>query len=172
MRTMPIAAGTAFFAVLVLAACGPEGGQPAPERATAPPQAAEGADAGSTAEAPAPVRSAAPEDARVFFVVPQDGDVVASPVKVEFGVQGMGVVRAGQAAPHSGHHHVLVDTRLPALDLPIPADANHIHFGDASSSTELTLEPGQHTLQLLFADHLHVPHEPPVYSEPITITVE
>ena len=67
---------------------------------------------------------------------------------------------------------MLIDTGLPVLDLPIPADANHVHFGDGSSSTRLELAPGEHTLQLLFADHLHIPHEPPVYSEPITITVE
>jgi hypothetical protein len=72
----------------------------------------------------------------------------------------------------SGHHHVLIDAELPAMDMPIPADANHVHFGDGSSTTELTLEPGEHTLQLLFADHLHIPHDPPVYSDRITITVE
>ena len=58
------------------------------------------------------------------------------------------------------------------MDLPIPADANHIHFGDGSSTTSLELEPGEHTLQLVFADHLHIPHDPPVISEKITITVE
>jgi hypothetical protein len=58
------------------------------------------------------------------------------------------------------------------MALPIPADANHIHFGDGSTSTELTLAPGQHTLRLLLGDHLHIPHDPPVMSEPITVTVE
>jgi hypothetical protein len=84
----------------------------------------------------------------------------------------MDLVPAGQQAEHSGHHHVLVDTGLPDLDLPVPADERHIHFGDGSSSTELVLEPGEHTLQLLFADHLHIPHDPPVYSEVITVMVE
>jgi hypothetical protein len=54
----------------------------------------------------------------------------------------------------------------------VPADDKHRHFGDASTATELTLEPGQHTLQLLFADYLHIPHDPVVASETITITVE
>jgi hypothetical protein len=84
----------------------------------------------------------------------------------------MAVVRAGDNAPNSGHHHLLIDTGLPDLTLPIPADANHVHFGDGSTTTERTLPPGKHTLQLLFADYLHIPHDPPVFSEPITITVE
>lgn len=175
MQTTSIARSTVLlaFLALALAACGPESGQPATgEPASEPARAAEPVDAGNAVDPPALTRSPAPEGARVFFIAPQDGAVVSNPVKVEFGVEGMAVVPAGQATPHSGHHHVLVDTGLPVLGLPIPADANHIHFGDGSSSTELTLEPGEHTLQLLFADHLHIPHEPPIYSEPITITVE
>lgn len=169
MHTTSIARSTALIAFLALTACGPDGDQPATgERSTEPARGT----APAAVEPPALSRSPAPEGARVFFVAPQNGDTVSNPVRVEFGVEGMGVVPAGQAAPHSGHHHVLVDTGLPVLGLPVPADANHIHFGDGSSSTELTLEPGKHTLQLLFADHLHIPHEPAVYSEPITITVE
>jgi hypothetical protein len=162
-----------LLAFLALTACGPDAGQPASGKGIAEPaQVAEPSDDDSAVTPPAPSRSTAPQGARVFFIAPEDGAVVSSPVEVRFGVEGMEVVPAGQAAPHSGHHHVLVDTGLPALELPVPADANHIHFGDGRSSTELTLEPGKHTLQLLFADYLHIPHDPPVYSEPITITVE
>lgn len=140
-----------------------------------------GDDAGSAAtddgagEAASPAglpRSAAPADARLFFVTPADGDTVSSPVRVEFGLSGMDVVPAGTQAPASGHHHVIIDAELPPFDLPIPADGQHVHFGDGSTATELELEPGEHRLQLLLGDHLHIPHEPPVYSEPITITVE
>jgi hypothetical protein len=84
----------------------------------------------------------------------------------------MMVVPAGDSTANSGHHHVLVDTDLPDMSLPVPKDERHVHFGDGSSATELELAPGEHTLQLLFADFLHIPHEPPVYSERITITVE
>jgi len=52
------------------------------------------------------------------------------------------------------------------------ADEHHVHFGDGSSSTEITLPPGEHTLQMLLGDHLHLPHNPPLVSEQITITVE
>ena len=79
---------------------------------------------------------------------------------------------ASAAAPHSGHHHLLIDTGLPDLGLPIPKDAQHVHFGDGSSETEITLEPGQQTRQMLLGDHLHIPHDPPLVSDPITILVE
>ena len=117
-------------------------------------------------------RTASPDGATVFFITPTAGDTVSNPITIEFGIEGMSVVAAGVHEEHSGHHHLLVDTGLPEMGLPIPADANHIHFGDASTSTELTLEPGEHTLQLLLGDHLHIPHDPPIISDPITITVE
>ena len=60
---------------------------------------------------------------------------------------------------------------LPPDNLPIPNDANHRHFGLGQTETELTLPPGQHTLQLVLGDALHIPHQPPVRSEKITITV-
>jgi hypothetical protein len=155
---------------LLIAACGGETGTPDADRA-APGVA--GAVIEAPAEAPPPaLRTAAPDGARVFFITPADGDTVSGPFTVEFGIEGMQVVRAGDDTPDSGHHHLLVDAELPDLGLPVPADSNHIHFGDASTSTELDLPAGQHTLQLLLGDHLHIPHDPPVVSERITITVE
>ena len=158
----------AFLVLIAVAACSPE----SPPSDAAPDAARETAPASGDDTSSALPRSPAPEGASVFFLTPEEGDVVSSPVTVKFGLTGMDLVRAGQQAEHSGHHHVLVDTGLPDLDLPVPADERHIHFGDGSSSTELVLEPGEHTLQLLFADHLHIPHDPPVYSEVITVTVE
>ena len=117
-------------------------------------------------------RRASVEVARVFFITPANGISVSSPVRIEFGIESMTVVKAGDNVPASGHHHLLIDTGLPDPGLPIPADANHIHFGDGSTSTELSLEPGEHTLQLLLGDHLHIPHDPPVASETITISVQ
>jgi len=126
-------------------------------------------EASATAALP---RTASEAGASVFFITPADGATVASPVTVEFGIEGMTVVKAGDDTPSSGHHHLLVDTGLPNPGLPIPADENHIHFGDGSTLTELTLAPGTHTLQLLLGDHLHIPHDPPVTSETISITVK
>lgn len=154
-------------ALPLLAACGQDH---APAEHAKP--AAEPAPESAVNTTPAMPRTPSPESAKVFFITPVDGAVIKGTFTVEFGVEGMAVVRAGDNAAASGHHHLLIDTDLPDLALPIPADANHVHFGDARTSTELTLPAGAHTLQLLFADHLHIPHDPAVYSERITVTVE
>ena len=166
---MKILLKTAMFPVIVLltgVACSPADNASEMSAADKAPPAAESA---TPAAMP---RSPSAERASVFFVSPADGDTVSSPFAVEFGISAMEVVRSGDNTPNTGHHHVLIDTGLPALDMPIPADEQHVHFGDGSSATELTLEPGEHTLQLLLGDHLHIPHDPPVYSVRITVTVE
>lgn len=117
-------------------------------------------------------RSPAPKDAELYFISPQDGATVKSPVTVRFGLRGMGVAPAGVAIENTGHHHLLIDAELPPQNLPVPADANHVHFGKGQTEASVTLAPGRHRLQLLLGDHLHIPHDPPVASKPITITVE
>jgi len=117
-------------------------------------------------------RTPAPQGAELYLIAPADKATVTGPVTVRFGLRGMGVAPAGIQLPDTGHHHLLVDTDLPALDKPMPADANHIHFGKGQTETTLTLVPGQHTLQLVLGDHLHVPHQPAVVSQKITITVK
>ncbi len=89
-----------------------------------------------------------------------------------FGLKGMGVAPAGTDKENTGHHHLIIDAPLPPLDEPIPADDHHVHFGGGQTETTIELAPGTHTLQLLLADQNHVPHEPPVVSDRITITVE
>jgi hypothetical protein len=86
----------------------------------------------------------------------------------------MGVAPAGIEGDGTGHHHLLVNTQLDEVDLdqPLPANDEMRHFGGGQTSTKLELEPGEHTLQLLLGDFMHVPHKPPVMSEKITITVE
>ena len=146
--------------------CGQNAADQAPDTQQAAEQSAE-----KTAP-PALPRTASPEGARVFFITPADGATVSNPVQIEFGIEGMSVVKAGDATPNSGHHHLIIDADLPDLGAPIPANDNYIHFGDGSTAAEITLDPGQHTLQMLLGDHLHIPHDPPVVSELITITVE
>ena len=99
-------------------------------------------------------------------------NTVTSPVAIEFGIEAMTVRPAGVQEPDSGHHHLVVDAELPNPGLPIPKSENYIHFGDGSTTTSLELEPGEHTLQLILGDHLHIPHDPPVHSGVIRITVE
>ncbi|HEY6641642.1 DUF4399 domain-containing protein [Povalibacter sp.] len=117
-------------------------------------------------------RTPSPAGAVAYIIAPADGATVTSPVTVQFGLKGMGVAPAGIAFDGAGHHHLIVDADLPALDKPIPADANHIHFGKGQTETTLELKPGKHTLQLLLGDQLHVPHDPAVASRKITITVK
>lgn len=116
-------------------------------------------------------RSPAPKDVELYIVSPQDGASVASPVTVRFGLRGMGVAPAGVAMADTGHHHLLIDSDLPPFNLPIPADDKHVHFGKGQTEATVTLAPGSHRLQLLLADHLHMPHDPPVVSKPVTIVV-
>ena len=117
-------------------------------------------------------RTAAPESALTYLVSPANGATVSSPFTIRFGLRGMGVAPAGVTTPNTGHHHLLIDVEtLPPDNLPIPNDANHRHFGLGQTETEVTLPPGQHTLQLVLGDALHIPHQPPVRSEKITITV-
>lgn len=117
-------------------------------------------------------RTPSPAGAEVYIISPKDGETVSSPVNVKFGLKGMGVAPAGIAFDGAGHHHLIVDADLPPAGAPIPADANHVHFGKGQTETSLELKPGKHTLQLLLGDQLHVPHDPVVASKKITITVK
>jgi hypothetical protein len=111
-------------------------------------------------------------DAKVYIIWPQDGQVIpGGKFWLRMGLSGAGVAPAGIEKANTGHHHVLVDTDLPPLDQEIPNDKHHIHFGKGQTEARLELPPGKHTLQLLFADDVHVPHNPPLYSKKITIIV-
>lgn len=115
----------------------------------------------------------APEDASAYFITPQDGETVSSPVTVQFGLQGMGVAPSGVNRDNTGHHHLLVDVdSMPPMDEPIPSNEQFRHFGGGQTQTTLELESGEHELTLLLGDETHTPHTPPVKSETITITVE
>ena len=119
-------------------------------------------------------QTAAPPNASVYFISPKDGDTVASPFKVQFGLTGMGVAPAGVDKPNTGHHHLIVDATLSPVELkePIASDAKHLHFGGGQTETMVTLPPGQHRLQLVLGDWSHVPFNPPLMSPVITVTVK
>ena len=118
-------------------------------------------------------KSPSPEGAKVYIISPKDGDTVSRTFTVRFGLKGMGVAPAGIDIPDTGHHHLILNLEeLPSLDVPLPMTDNVLHFGKGQTETELTLEPGEHTLQLVFGDKIHLAHDPPVISKKITITVE
>lgn len=124
--------------------------------------------------------TASPEGAAVYFIGLESGATVSSPVTVRFGLSGMGVAPAGTEKENTGHHHLLID-RPPLgqgedgadeLAYALPADDNHKHFGGGQTEVSVELTPGEHTLQLVLGDMNHIPHNPPVVSDVITITVE
>jgi hypothetical protein len=117
-------------------------------------------------------RTPRPASAVLYVISPADGEIVSSPVTVRFGLRGMGVAPAGVAAPNTGHHHLILDAELPDLSVPIPKDDKHRHFGGGETETTIELAPGKHTLQLVLGDKDHVPHDPPLVSERISITVK
>jgi len=117
--------------------------------------------------------STAPDGAKVYFISPANGETLTNPVLVKVGLNGMGVAPAGVDKPNTGHHHLLINAvELPAMDQPLPATDQIKHFGAGQTETELTLPPGTHKLQLLLGNQFHVPHDKPVLSESITITVK
>ncbi|MEM8628398.1 MAG: DUF4399 domain-containing protein [Pseudomonadota bacterium] len=122
----------------------------------------------------------APAGASVYFIGLEDGATVSSPVTVRFGLSGMGVAPAGIEKAKTGHHHLFInrpdlgegEDGADELDNSLPADENHVHFGGGQTEAKIELPAGTHTLQLVLADHNHIPHATPVKSERITITVK
>jgi len=151
--------------LLLAAACGQDPAQEAPaDEAAAPEQAAQQPTA-------TPVRRPSPPGAVAYIISPPDGATVENPVRVLFGLRGAGIVPAGIEREGAGHHHLLIDAALPDLNGAIPSDENHRHFGAGQTEVEIELAPGSHRLQLLLGDERHIPHEPPILSDLITVEV-
>ncbi len=124
-------------------------------------------------------RQPSPAGAEVYIASLDDGAVVGKKVNVVFGLRGMGICPAGivgkdgNPIPNTGHHHLLIDAcSLPPMDSPLVASDSLKHFGLGQTETTLELAPGKHTLQLIFADFAHIPHNPPVVSKKVTTTVK
>lgn len=111
-------------------------------------------------------------DARVYFIEPMDGATLPSTFTVKFGLSGMGVAPAGVNRENTGHHHLLINTEISDFTQPIGSSDQMKHFGGGQTETELTLPAGTHTLQLVLGNYLHIPHDKPVISETITVTVK
>lgn len=128
--------------------------------------------AASWAALPAGAATPAPKDAEVHFIWPHDGSVIkGGKFWVRMGLRNMGVAPKGVQHPKAGHHHLLVDTDPPPAGQEIPSDRNHLHFGAGETEARVELPPGTHTLQLLVGDQKHIPHDPPIISKKITVTV-
>lgn len=112
------------------------------------------------------------DDARVYIIWPKDGQVIhGGKLWVRMGARNVGIAPAGIIRDNTGHHHFIINSELPPSDEPIPNDPNHLHFGKGQTEVRLELPPGRHTLQMLMGDDLHIPHNPPLFSQKITIIV-
>lgn len=117
--------------------------------------------------------SPAPESATAYIISPSNNETVSSPFLVQFGLSGMGIAPAGIDRPNTGHHHLLIDVdELPSLTEPLQGSEQVLHYGAGQTETELSLTPGSHTLQLVLGNYSHIPHDHPVISEKVVVTVE
>ena len=123
------------------------------------------------------LNESASENAKVFIVEPTDNQIFtieqAKKINVVFGSKNILIKPAGELVPNSGHHHLLINVDLlPDLSMPIPASDQFIHFGKGQESTVIDLPKGRHKLQLILGNHVHIPHKPPVMSDPIYVEVK
>lgn len=116
-------------------------------------------------------RTASTPGAELYIISPTAGETLRSPVTVRFGLRAMGVAPAGVEKADTGHHHLVIDAELPSLRVPLPADEHNRHFGGGQTEVDLELTPGKHTLQLILGDFRHIPHDPPLVSKRVEITV-
>ncbi|MCU7801598.1 MAG: DUF4399 domain-containing protein [Candidatus Thiodiazotropha sp. (ex Lucinoma borealis)] len=115
----------------------------------------------------------APEGVKLYIISPVDGDQITGPFTVRFGLQGMGVAPAGVERDKTGHHHLLIDVNeMPVMDMPLPSDERHRHFGGGQTEVLLDLPKGKHSLQLVLGDKDHIPFSPLLISDKITVTVK
>lgn len=152
-------------ALLALSAC--QGGS---NPAVSKPEAAKPA----TPPAASAIRAKSAPGARVFIIEPKEGATLSNPVTVKFGAEGIAVAKAADGVhDNSGHHHILLDlNEAPAFDQVLPSNEHVLHYGQGQTEATIELTPGSHTLQLLLAGGNHIPHDPPVMSDKITITVK
>ena len=108
---------------------------------------------------------------KVYFINLQDGDVLKSPFLVQFGLEGKGIAPAGVDIENTGHHHLLINVDEIDYSSPIPSTSQHLHFGLGQTETNLDLPSGKHKLQLILGDKHHVPHQLPLASKIIEVTV-
>jgi hypothetical protein len=115
-----------------------------------------------------------PKGAKVCFINIEDGATVSNPVTIQFGLSGMGVAPAGTEKEKTGHHHLIINEKIEGEELnnPIPSDDKHKHFGGGQTEITVELPKGSHILQLVLGDWSHIPHDPLVMSERITVLVE
>jgi hypothetical protein len=108
---------------------------------------------------------------KVYFINLIEGQKIKSPYLVQLGLTSeMGIAPALADWPDTGHHHLVIDSTITNMNKSISNKNVHLHKGQSEIS--LKLPAGKHTIQLFFGDYSHIPHDPPVMSEVLNITVE
>ncbi|MDH4185177.1 MAG: DUF4399 domain-containing protein [Nitrospinota bacterium] len=116
-----------------------------------------------------------PAGAKVYFISPKDGETVTNPVLIQFGLKVMGVAPAQIRMQNTGHHHLIINKPLLKIDLNRPLDPEDPlirHYDNGETETLVKFGPGVYKLRLILGNDAHIPHDPPVLSEEITITVQ
>jgi len=108
---------------------------------------------------------------KVYFINLIDGQKIKSPYLVQLGLTSeMGIAPALADWPDTGHHHIIIDSTITNMNKSI--SNKHVHLGKGQTEILLKLASGKHTIQIFFGDYSHIPHDPPVKSEILNITVE
>ena len=108
---------------------------------------------------------------KVYFINLIEGQKIKSPYLVQLGLTSeMGIAPALADWPDTGHHHIIIDSTITKMNKSISNKHVHLHKGQTEIS--LKLPAGKHTIQVFLGDYSHIPHDPPVMSEVINITVE
>ena len=128
--------------------------------------------------AAAPAATSSTPARRVYFIEPQEGATVKSPVKARFGLEGYELapvpadpIKPEQVRPGMGHHHLGVNMDcLPAGTEIVKGTPSWIHFGTGQTEIDVQLEPGTHKLTLQLGDDLHRTIEG--FCQTITVNVQ
>jgi hypothetical protein len=136
--------------------------------------AACGVLAGAQATKSEPKKKAA--KLRVFFVEPKDGAILASPIKMKFGSEGIEIAAVPPGdikttRPGVAHYHVGIDQDcLPPGQTIVKGTPSWVHFGDGKDVFESQMAPGKHKLAVQLGDDLH--NTMPGACQVITVTVK
>lgn len=119
-----------------------------------------------------PVVDYTPEAGSVSFTSPSDGASVSSPVSFNMTAENFTIESASNGVRDgAGHLHILVDQ--PALNpgevIPNNEPEGYYHYGDGSTSAEIELEPGEHTVRVQAGDAKHRAYD---LTDTIQLTVE
>ena len=115
--------------------------------------------------------AATSSNASVNFLYPRSGAILYPRTTIRIALRNAGASRPGANKQNACRNHLLIDVDPPPPGKVIPNDRAHRRFSSGQTEKKITMKPGKHKLQLICADYRHLPHDPPVMSERIEVTV-